>query len=227
MRSAVAQIFNDKSKNLKWHNRNFFYATTLFVVALNICLYAFLGGDFQQSVADPTPMWSKFTLSNFVRALANSYSHANWQHVLLNMLCFFFVSVYLERRMGSLRLLAVIFVMSFATATAVTANDLSYHWHGFSGVNYGLYAYTIVDYCFSFRKETRNKTNIILGAVVMVAIVVFMCFAGGTTEFSFKPYPVDLITNRGHYSSFIPGLLLGLTVNITKLSVISDRSTKQ
>ncbi|MBQ7327612.1 MAG: rhomboid family intramembrane serine protease [Clostridia bacterium] len=227
MKSAIAQIFDDKSKNLKWHNRNFFYATTLFVMALNICLYAFLGGSFQHSVENPNPDWGKFDLLNFVRVLANSYSHANWQHVLLNMLCFFFVSVYLERRMGSLRLLAVIFVMSFATATAVTANDLSYHWHGFSGVNYGLYAYTIVDYCFSFRKETRNKTNIILGAVVMVAIVVFMCFAGGTTGFSFKPYPVDLITNRGHYSSFIPGLLLGLTVNITKLSVISDRSTKQ
>lgn len=40
------KFFDDKSKNLKWYNRNYFYIGTIIVIVLNILLFAILGNDY-------------------------------------------------------------------------------------------------------------------------------------------------------------------------------------
>ncbi len=212
------KFFDDKCKNVKWWNRNYFYAGTIFIVLLNILLFACGGSDWE-NVVDPTTghHWHEvFYFTPTIRVFLSAFSHANWQHVLLNMLCFVIVSIYFERKIGSLGMLGFVIFSAYLSGIAVGTNNLAVNYHGFSGVNYLLYAYVIIDYIFSFRKERRNKTNTIMGSVIIVLIYLFMCFDGGTTGFSFKWYPADLMYNLGHYSSFVAGVVVGLFANIIK-----------
>jgi len=154
------------------------------------------------------------TLSDFL----SSFFHANWQHVLLNMLCFFVAGIYLERKLGTLGLLLFIPFAAYVSSIAWGANALSLYAVGFSGVNYFIYATIILDYIFSFQKYRRNKTNIVLGAIVVALIYLAMCFNGGTTTFSFSIVPYDLMHNSGHYTGFLAGIIIGMFTEIIKFT---------
>ena len=209
-----------KNKKVKWWNRNYFFAGTIMIIAVNILLFWLCGNHWESGVLqmDNLGHWSDpLYLNPIIRSFLNCFSHANWQHVLLNMLCFAGCGLYLERKTGSFGILGVVFVGAFLSSVATTANDLSIYWHGFSGVNYFLYACIIIDYIFSFRKEKRSKTNIILGAIVLALIYLAMCFCEGVSGFGFAPYPYDLINNMGHYTGFLMGLVVSLTFNIAEI----------
>ena len=99
--------------------------------------------------------------------------------------------------------------------TVATFMSLAYI--GASGVQYFLYGYILVDYIFSFRKEKRNKTNIILGAIVLGLIYLAMCYSGGLSTIEFVLYPRDLITNDGHYAPFVAGIIVGLVIAVAQI----------
>ena len=118
------------------------------------------------------------------------------------MLCFFIAGLYLERKTGSLGLLALVLsnAKQHGRVCAPAKGEIAYY--GDSGVNYALYAYIAIDYLFSFTKSRRNKTDLIFGGVVLALIYLAMCFSGGTATVSFKPYPYDLLHNLGHGTGF-------------------------
>ena len=214
---------NDKSKKITWLSRNYFFAVTTMIVLLNVILYAVHGSHLGDYAIRSN--WGKFTVDNLFQALVNSYEHSNWQHCLLNMLCFFVAGIYLERKQGSLRFLIFMFIMSVFTAFAICTNDISLGWHGFSGVNYGLYGYIIVDYFFVlFQKQKRYPFNVIAGIVILGLIYFAMCFNGGTREVTFASYPYDLLHNLGHASGFIVGIIFGFYEMI--VSIIQKHSHK-
>lgn len=203
-------ILDDKSKQLSWLNRNYFFVTTVFIVLLNIIIYAVHGSNTGNFAKIP-PKWGTFSIANLFQALVNSYTHANWQHCLLNMLCFFIAGLYLERKKGSLKFLLFMVVMSLFTAFATCTNDISVWWHGFSAVNFGLYGYIIIEFIFTLlQKEKRYLFNIIAGIVILALIYFAMCFNGGTSQVSFVWYPYDLLHNLGHASGFVVGLIFGI-----------------
>ena len=207
MKSFV--FLDDKSKKLSWLNRNYYFVTTVFIVLLNIIIYAVYGSNTKGFYVRPN--WGKFSVANLFQALVNSYSHSNWQHCLLNMLCFFFAGLYLERKKGSLKFLLFMFVMSLFTAFASCTNDISIFWIGFSGVNYGLYGYIIIEFVFTLlQKDKRYLFNVIAGIVILALIYFAMCFNGGTSKVSFVWYPYDLLHNLGHASGFVVGLIFGI-----------------
>ena len=211
------KFFDDRSKKIKWWNRNYFFAGTILVVLVNILLFAFLGGSFQDCVKpDNIYHWHNgFYFIPTLRSFINAFSHSNWQHVLLNMLCFIGIGLYLERKTGSLGLIAFVLFGNYISGIAMTTNEMTLHYHGFSGVNYFMYAIIIIDYVFSFQKDERNKTNIILGGIILGLIYLAMCFNDGLTNIYFSWYPYDLITNLGHGSSFVVGLVVGLIIRIS------------
>ena len=212
------KIIDDGAKKLHWWNRNYFYIVTLAVVLVNIILYGVLGGSWQHAYGDPRHAWyGELSYDNFVRVFFNSFSHSNWQHVLLNMLCFFICGLYLERKMGSLPFLGLVSVLTFFSALASATMDLSLNWHGFSGANYALYGYIIVDYPFTFRKRTRTLFNVIAGAVMLGLIYFAACFNGGTAYVTFEWYPADFLTNAGHYSGFAAGVIVALLVHCVRM----------
>ena len=44
------KFFDDKRKNINWHNRNYFYIGTIIVIVLNILLFVFLGNNFAKDI---------------------------------------------------------------------------------------------------------------------------------------------------------------------------------
>ena len=147
----VTDFLDDKNKKLKWWNRNWFFASTITVVVINLLIFFFANN--WQRVAFPVSLYERhwddfFYFTPTIRSFFNSFSHANVQHVCLNMLCFFVAGVYLERKYGSLSVLLTVIVAAYLSSVAMTANNVSVNYVGYSGVNYFLYAYIIVDYIF-------------------------------------------------------------------------------
>ncbi|MDR0461881.1 MAG: rhomboid family intramembrane serine protease [Christensenellaceae bacterium] len=196
---------------------NWFFIGTILVIVVNILLFAVLGGSWAYRVrGDGSWHWeSVLYFDPMIRSFLKSFTHFNWQHVLLNMLCFVVCGFYLERKIGSVKFVLLVLVMAFFTSMTVSTNNASAGWQGFSGVNYGLYAYIIVDFLFSIKSS--GKFNMLFGGVVLGLIYFAMCFNGGTESFGFEFYPYDLFNNLGHYSSAVAGLVLGLTIQIVKI----------
>ena len=222
------KFFDDKNKKLTWWNRNYFYVGTIVIILINVFLFLVLGNSWEDGIisVDQFGHWGDpFYLNSTIASFLNAFSHANLQHVLLNMLCFSVCGIYLERKTGTFGIFGLVIFSAFISGIAVTCNDLSVSWHGFSGVNYFLYAYIIFDFLFCLKKEKKNKSNIILGSIVLLFIYVAMCFSEGVSGFGFKIYPYDLIYNMGHYSSFLIGCVMALFKNIVEIT--AEKSTKR
>lgn len=207
------KFFDCNKKNKSWYFRNYFFAGTLLIILINVLVYAFSPDNPAGSLYSDWSATLDFT--NIAGAFLDSFYHGDIGHILGNMLCFLVVAVYLERKIGSINLVLLTFGMALLTSTATAANDLSVCWIGFSVVNYGLYAYVLIDYVFSFRKTKYEKQNVIFGAVVLALIYLFM--ANKTFEIDdiqFTWYPKDLFTNRGHYTSYYFGALLALFIQL-------------
>ena len=203
------KVIDDGTKKLTAWNRNYFFVVTVLITALCITLHACLG-----------PKWSVKFLKDIdgiyvTKSFFNSFAHVNWQHCLLNMLCFFICGCWLERRYGSLRYSLLLFFTIFSTSWA-TSGSWGVNVVGYSAVNYGLYAYTIVDFIFSLQKSKRNLSNTIGGSVMMALIYFAMCFNGGTERVSFELYPYDLFNNYSHYVGFLVMLLVAIIVHIAR-----------
>lgn len=220
------KFFDDKSKNVRWYNRNYFYIGTIVIILINVLLFVVLGGSWADGIISASPgHWeAPFYFNSTIISFFNAFSHYSLQHVLLNMSCFAICGIYLERKTGTLGILGFVIFSAFISGITVTCNDLSVSWDGFSVVNFFLYAYIVFDFLFSFRKEKRNKTNIILGSIVLLFIYVAMCFCGGVTDICFKIYPYSLIYNMGHYSGFLTGCVIALFKNIIEIRV--EKSVK-
>lgn len=208
------KVIDNQTKKLTAFNRNYFFIVTVLVTATCITLHACLGSSWSIRIRPYELDQLGFEVlkgSTLLYTFLNSFAHANWQHCLLNMLCFFICGCWLERKEGSLKFLILLLLIIFITSRAITA-VWGEVWVGYSGVNYGLYAYTIVDFLFSLRKSKRDKFNLIGGYVMMALIYFAMCFNGGTSSVSFEWYPFDLIYNGGHHVSFIVILPVALLI---------------
>ena len=54
---------DDKSKTVTWLNRNYFFAITVFIVLLNIIIYAVHGSN-TGNFAETPPHWGEFSVAN-------------------------------------------------------------------------------------------------------------------------------------------------------------------
>ena len=213
------KFIDDKNKKLNWYNRNYFYLGSVLFISVCVLIHAFWGSSTPEVSAEEN-VWNWINFSNLLQGCLNNVFHADWQHVLLNMLCFAVCGLYIERKTGTFNFILLTLATIIFDAAFTAGNVLRVSWIGASGVQYLLYGYIIIDYIFSFQRAKKNKTNTILGAVVLAFIYISMCFNGGTTAFGFDFYPVDLLTNAGHFSPMLAGLLIGLIVQISQLKII-------
>ena len=209
------KFIDSPKKRLTWYSRNYFYVTTIAVVLTNILLYALLGSNWEDAYGNDAVSWeNSFDFGRILRCFFNNFSHTNWQHALLNMLCFLVAGLYLERKTGSFGLFGLVLSIAVFQGCVCTAARGNLYFHGYSGVNYAFYAYVIIDYLFSLIKSRRNKTDLIFGGIVLALICFAMCFSGGTSSVSFAPYPYDLLHNLGHGTGFFTGTIVALLVQI-------------
>ena len=212
------KVIDDKSKKVTWYNRNYFYLGTIIVIVINILIFYFLGNDWESSFKVSSGGDAAFDYDNLVRLFMNAFSHADWEHVLLNMLCFLICGIYIERKIGSINMLLLVLVLTPMANWTAGANRLSVNSHGFSCVLYALYAYLIIDFIFSFQKHRRNLTNTIIGIVALIYIYVSMSW-DSSKSFPFVWYPIDFIFHKGHYSGFLIGAIFSLTLQLVSLYV--------
>lgn len=223
--NKTMKFIDDDTKKIRWWNRNYFFAGTILVVFINILIHAISPGSLWYDKWRESGDWySELSFNNLNKQFVSSFIHANWQHVLLNMLCFLICGAWLERRKGTLELLGLVFVMAWVSGAFVGANHLSTYHVGYSGVNYAFYAYAIIDYCvLLFRKTTRTKINVISGGILMALIYFAACFDGGTQTVSFQWYPYDFMHNMGHYSGFFGGAVVGLALQLTRFIAVKEK----
>ena len=206
--------FLQYEKQEKKINKNYFFAGTFLVIIINFLVYYFFS---EQDVIYSTYNWENvLDFKNLFICFYSAFRHFNVQHLLLNCLCFLIAGGYVERKRGSLELIVLVVLFTFFGEGMTDANHYSGTSRGFSGVNYAFYAYIIIDYVFMFIDKKQTKANTIYGAIVLALIYLATCFCGGTSSFSFKIYPYDLITNMGHYTSFLTGGILMLLLQFVK-----------
>ena len=204
------RFIDDKGKKLNWHNRNYFYAGTIFLVLLNVILFATLGNRWNFDLYNENVQWTEFSVTNIFTIMFAALSHASWSHVCGNIIGLAVVGLYLERKMGTFNFLFLHILLMFIAPAMTSHVKGNIHHHGYSGVNFATYAFLIIDFFFSLKKEKRNWTNIILGILAFIYIYVFsMSWAGGAF-IDVTYYPKNLIENIGHYTGFLAGILVGL-----------------
>ena len=221
------KFIDDKNKKLTWWSRNYFYLGTILFIVLCISIHAIVGSKEAKpwiAITDKFIFYDQLVFNNLVQGWINTIFHFNWQHTLLNMLCFLICGLYIERKTGTLNFVLLTIATVFIESAFSTAANMSLNYAGASGMQFFLYGYIIIDYIFSFRKAKRNKTNTIFGGIVLAIIYVCMCFSGGTETFSFKIYPYDLLNNIGHYAPFFAGIIIGLIVQISQIKCLSCSS---
>lgn len=206
--------------------RNYFWAGTFAVVLACALLFLLGGNNWNPIVYDRSHRWSDgLYFAPLFYGFLQSFGHSNLQHMLLNMLCFLIVGLYLERRTGTLKLLLLVIAFAFLSTGITAANSGGVGSIGYSGVNFAFYFYIIVEFIsLAARKETRNKQNMILGALILALIYLAMCFNGGTTSFGFEWYPYDLLHNMGHTGGAFAGIVVGLIVQVAKLQTEKKNS---
>ena len=220
------KFIDSPKKRLAWYSRNYFYIATVAVVVTNIALYACLGNSWTSAFGNGSVRWERsFDFQRIWRCFLNNFSHGTWQHALLNMLCFFIAGLYLERKTSSLGLSGLVLSLAVLQGCVCAAAKGDLGFYGFSGVNYALYAYIVIDYLFSLGNARRNKTDLIFGGIVLALIYLAMCFSGGTATVSFKPYPYDLLHNLGHGTGFFCGAIVALLVQLPMAA--ARRSAKE
>lgn len=212
------KIVNENLKNKSYFAKNFFWSGTFTVILLCALLFLIGGNDWNPIKIDGLHIWTDgLYLNRLFYGFLQSFGHSNLQHRILNMLCFLVVGLYLERKIGTLKLLLLVVAFAFLSTGITAANALSVTSIGYSGVNFAFYFYIIVDFLFMiFQSERRTASSVILGIVTVALIYLAMCFNGGTSGFGFEWYPYDLFRNMGHMGGAIAGTIVGLIVQITK-----------
>ena len=202
---------------IMWFHRNYFFLGTGAIVLILTALYGFGGSDWMNGLARQNAQsnWNDFlNYTNIFRNFLNSFGHLSWLHLLGNVVAFSVMGVYLERKFGTIKLIILILAMAFFTSIATGANHQSSHWMGFSGVNFGLKFFILIDCIFTLcNRDTRNKTNIIFTMIAIVWIAIIFSVEIDPT-FRFRVYDW---TNTGHYSGALAGLVFGLAFNVLKL----------
>ena len=219
------KFFDDKMKNVHWWNKNLFFLGTLLIIGANVALFYFLGPEWtnRPSLANWGDM---FSFNNLINNFLSAFDHFTMEHLILNMICFFMVGVYVERKVGTVNLLLMTLLFAFVGENLVGANHFGGWSVGFSCVNYAFYGYILIDFLFIFRRETKSVANIIYGIIMIIFMYVAMCYkAGGVYPFTLELsyYPVDLMYNMGHYTGLVAGIILALVLKISRFEVFYGR----
>lgn len=217
-------FINSKNKADKWWAKNYFYIATILIIIINVGLIYYFGINW--SPAPKSVEWnSMFDFQNMINNFFSAFDHLSWSHCILNMICFFVTGTYIERKIGSFNLIALVIFFAFICENTIAGNHFGGWSVGFSGVNYALYAFILIDYFYEFFKNNTSKANVIYGTIVLILIYLAMTFKGGDlNNLQFDIYPIDLLYNMGHYSAFLTSLVLTIAIKIVKHQTLSENN---
>ncbi len=216
------EFINDSKKTIHWWNRNYFFISTMIIIA-GLLLIFNSGIRIHHFGNAGEYEWYQFmNLSNFIQNFINCFFHSDWAHVIFNSVSMLVCGLYLERKCGSIPLLVLTFFLAVFASAFVGSNELSTDWVGFSVVIFAFYGFIFVDFFFSLKKERRTKFNIVWGIIFLVLIYLIMSintfdgdwFVVAGREVGMTWYPHELLYNGGHYTGFLAGALICLLMEL-------------
>lgn len=230
MKQNIKQVFsnclNDVTKPKNKINKNYYFASTIFFIAFNIIIFAIFKTSLAQKFMVSTQSWdSVLNFKGLFSAIINNISHWDWKHVLLNMVTFLIISIFLERKFGSLKHFLIVVLSIIVSAAFVSGNHQSLNYAGWSCVDFALIGFFIISYFFSLNKHEKTNGNLIYGTITFIFAFIFMWwevwnFVGNAAS------AADLTHNMGHYSGFLAGIIIGLTIYLTRLFVNKSNISK-
>lgn len=222
------KFVDDKCKNLTKRNKNYFWCGTIFVTILLITIFATTRGSFMYKLLNQAPP-GPYKVNVFVRffyCFCARFSFSSWSHLLYDILGLVICGFYLERKYGTLNFILLLMSLWLIDITTDLFPNLC---ASFASANewFTLWGFTFIDFLFSFRKENRNITNIILSIIVLLLLYIRSGFYDLTSGgIGFSLYPHQLLDFVSHFTSFVVGIIVSLIVNITKVNIITQKEDK-
>ena len=198
MKKFYRNIINDKRKDLNWRNANFCYVSTIVFTLVLIATYLW-GKSTILELSNSNKMWDTVLIP---------FIHSDNLHIFGNIECLVVVSLFLERRCGSIKYLFVL-VLSVLLSPLLYISLTGFSGHGASLVTFFLFGVFFVEILFNFKECFLTKYTNIFTIITILLIFVLMSF---TTEIQFIPFTTLLTKNHG--SAFIEGLLVGAFSNL-------------
>ena len=167
--------YENSSKN-KWC-KNYFFAGTLFIIALTCICYFALSKEFAQLAAN-TP---------FLNLLLSAFRHSDGMHLFGNTISLLWLGLFFENKIGSLKFVAMFFAFIFLgngiCAIYYYSIGRSYQYIfggvGGSSANYAMFGFFLFAVIFNFKKYMlRGKTSIFNWVCFGGAIFFFLIVQG-------------------------------------------------
>ena len=204
------KFFDDSTREINWKNRNYFFAGSFAIAVITIILFAALGKCWPSAIFEPKGPTTG--MRNFWVSLLAPFSYLNWLHAISGAIILFVCGIYIERKWGTFSYLGILFMlwMLGCLCTQVTCGlGIS---AGSSMVYYGMYAFILIDFLFSFQKSRRSIGNIITGVLeIIFAVIMTSLYSenAGIKGVTFK-FMRGFFTDPAHTSSFFAGLFLAI-----------------
>lgn len=202
MKKFYTSILNEKDKKLNFFNQNFCYVSTIVIIVLVLVLNYALGTKLEE-----------FALSNnFWNCFLTSF-YPNY-----SMIMFAGVSLYLERKYGSIKYLALVLIcipvsniIAFAFSS-LKGVDVSWGGRGFSCVAFMMAGIFLIEFLFSIRKHGKNKWSFVFPIIIILICIIFMCInlPNDITPYVQFDFFGRLVWNSGHYGPFVFGIIIRL-----------------
>ena len=196
----MGEFMNNNTKQLRWYNRNFYWACTILITAVILSIYFIFRSDdmFSPSAAD-TPAILSFLRGLYI-AIIGSLTMYNGFTVIFFTLSIFFSLLYIERRIGTLAtlllVLSIIFSVHFTMVQVVDMGaDGSYMLSPHILV-YSLFGFVVFDFFWSLRKSVRNTPNVAFGLITIFCLYIVNSFVytlSSIPEFMFYPYELFVL----------------------------------
>jgi len=204
-------FIEDGEKEKWWFSRNWFFVATIVLIVLMTTLHGTVGAAWDVRGGGPGAWNARLNFSFIYHSFFSSLLHLDWMHLVGNMITFVILGMYLERKFGSIKFFVFVLFMAFFSSIASTANSGSPFWTGFSGVNFAIKTFILLDFIamlvFLYKKKP-TRSNLIWGIVAVSWIVITMSVQL-EPSFTVRIYP---FRNMGHYSGMLAGAMVYLLV---------------
>ncbi|MGN1201174.1 MAG: rhomboid family intramembrane serine protease [Candidatus Caccovivens sp.] len=194
-------IINEKRKTLTWKNTNFCYVTTIVFMLVLVATF----------------LWCRPAIDEILKTnikwniILRPFRHVGgWVHLIGNLASFLVVSLFLERRYGSIKYALIILItIPLSPLADFAIMGFNFYNGGESLVNFFLFGLFFIEILFNFKECFLTKYQNIFTIITIFLIFLLMSF---TIKLEFSPFVTLFTVNHG--SAFIEGLLVGILSNL-------------
>lgn len=198
------KLFDDYQKDVKWYNRNYFFAGTIALLGVMFLIQYAIKTDINKLISDNI-YWSY---------LLEDLMFISVESLVVSAICIGIVSLFLEKYWGTFKYLVVVLVLlpilSLTVPTLIATYLLknpdveSFTGVGVSFLTFALYGFAIVTMLFHLKKYILDGKHSIFNWIVLAIIIVTMCTI----------FPMEIVDNK--IADYLKDIKFTAFENLTK-----------